>query len=258
MGIDLFDRLDNTVDHLQVIGRGQAAEFLQPGLLPPPGARADGRKDRFLGFQDGSAGNSPPELVFKTLDKLEKIYIQAARVGHACYGPVFSIFGPRQDMRETNLPREARFVDVYARDHIQRQQGHIGQIFFRKVFAGQVGMNASQALQPPAAASEAGRIRDVDMFFVARNDPGDLPLAGQEDGELPVEFPGQGCEPSGQFLGNNVIRRDPSPVKPLEASLLAGFQPARFAEYLFDRLLLYGYACLMRVEERQRYNPGKA
>lgn len=120
-----------------------------------------------------------------------------------------------------------------------------------------MGMNASQALQPSSSGPESSRFRDVDMFFIACDDTDDFPFAGDKNGELPVEFPGQPCQPSGQFLGNNVIGRDLPAVELLQALLLTGFESACLAEYLLDfNLLLDSFPCVRLAEEPRGYDPG--
>jgi hypothetical protein len=118
-------------------------------------------------------------------------------------------------------------------------------------------VNASQTLQPPSSCSESGRFRDVDMLVIACYDTDDFPFAGNKNGELPIEFPGQPCQSSGQFLGNNVIGRDLPAVELLQAFLLTGFEPACLAEYLLDfNLLLDAFPCVRLAEEPRGYDPG--
>ena len=66
------------------------------------------------------------------------------------------------------------------------------------------------------------------MLVVSNNHIGHLPLTGDEQGHLSLDFKGNGGYLAGQFPGNDVMTGYSSAVNLLEVLYLAGFETACF------------------------------
>jgi hypothetical protein len=73
----------------------------------------------------------------------------------------------------------------------------------------------------------------------------DFALSAQEDGKLPVDFTGQFAQASRQFMGQDPVRRDFSPVELFDSPCLSGPEAGEVAINTMDvsNLRLCGTKC---------------
>jgi len=84
-----------------------------------------------------------------------------------------------------------------------------------------VRVDAAQALEPACCNAIAAQIGDRYLFVVADDGEENLTLAAADDPYLASDFKGKFGEIAGQLLGDDFLRRYPSPVDTLQGLDLA-------------------------------------
>src|SRR4030042_1112338 len=102
-----------------------------------------------------------------------------------------------------------------------------------------MGMYAPKSLETPRSHPDPGKIGDPDVLIVAHNHIGNRPFTGHQQGNLAIDFTGNGGNLAGQFVGDNLAGGYPAAVQILESLLLTGLQAVCFAQYVIDSQCLY-------------------
>ena len=98
-----------------------------------------------------------------------------------------------------------------------------------------MGVDASQAAQPPPTTPVFAEVGDEDLLVVPHDGEDDLALAVDDDPDLASDFLGEFGEVTGQFRGDDLLRGDLATVDPLQGLYLARPQPVGVAVYFLNR-----------------------
>ena len=102
-----------------------------------------------------------------------------------------------------------------------------------------MGMDASKPFEAPRPQPDSAEIRDPDMLMIAHDHIGDLPFAGHQQGNLSVDFTGNGGNLAGYFVRDNFTGGYSTTVQILESLLLTGLQATCLTNYLLYSLSLW-------------------
>jgi len=97
-----------------------------------------------------------------------------------------------------------------------------------------VGVDASQAAQPPPPPTVPAEVGDEDLLVVPHDGEVNLPFAVDDDPDLTPDFLGELGEIPGQFRCNDLLRGDLSTVDTLQGLYLACPQTVGVTVYLFN------------------------
>jgi len=125
--------------------------------------------------------------------------------------PALGVFGDQ--VGREDLFRQALGVDMDGADEIEAKQGQVGQVVAGEGLSGEMGVNEPQPLQAGRGGSVGVETWDQDFPVIADDHVVDFALAAYEDGKLTVDFAGQFAQASRQFMGQDPVGRDFSPVE---------------------------------------------
>jgi hypothetical protein len=97
-----------------------------------------------------------------------------------------------------------------------------------------MGVDASQAAQPPPTTPVFAEVGDEDLLVVPHYGEADLTLAVDDDPDLTPDFLGELGEVPGQFRGDDLLRGDLTTIDTLQGLYLACPQAVGITVYLFD------------------------
>ncbi len=97
------------------------------------------------------------------------------------------------------LARQPVLAHRDGRHQVEPQEREVGQVVPRERFAVQVRVHQAQAAQPDLAGARAPDVGQREARGVADDDLRDVPLAVEEDADLPVRFSGELGEVPGEL-----------------------------------------------------------
>lgn len=95
-------------------------------------------------------------------------------------------------------------------------------------------VNQAQALEPCGGCTKNIEIGNKYALVVSENDHADFTFAVDQQTDLAVESTGKKGQFPGQFIAENIFRRDGAAIKTFQRFDLLGAQPRCIAEYLID------------------------
>jgi len=119
-------------------------------------------------------------------------------------------------------------------DQIETQESQVRQVVCGELFTGQVGVD--QAKPPKTAGGGAKTVQGRDQDVVVRpyDDVRDFPPAGHKKTDLTVDLTGEFRQRPGQFMGEDLLRRDAPPVELPDPFDLRRSESGQVAVNLFD------------------------
>jgi hypothetical protein len=129
---------------------------------------------------------------------------------------------------------------LHSGHEVEAQEGKVGQVILRKVFAFQMGVDASQPPQPPSPPTVPAEVGDEDLLVVPHDGEVDLALAIDDDPDLTSDLMGELGEVPGQFRGDDLLRWNLATIDTLQGLYLACPQAVGITVYLFNRFPLNG------------------
>ena len=137
-----------------------------------------------------------------------------------------------------NLSRETVRIRFHRAHKIKAEQREVREVIPAEGFAVQVGMNQAQTFESSGCGSVSCQVGNNDLSVVADDDKQNVSLSADQHADLPADLPGELCQVSRQFMGQDSDGLYFSAVKLFDSLQLAGFEAGQIAVNLFDKRLL--------------------
>jgi hypothetical protein len=127
-------------------------------------------------------------------------------------------------MGRVDVPRNVVFPNGKGDHHIQPQKGKVCEILLIQRLSLKMSVDETQPSQSQDSGSISGELWNGESLLVTDDHEGDGSSSFDENTDLPPDFSREVAEKTGQFRGNDLLRRNSPPVNVLQSSQLVRFQ----------------------------------
>ena len=130
-------------------------------------------------------------------------------------------------------------VVVHAHRHhgVEAQQQQVAAVVARQPLVPEMGVEAAQAAQTPAAGPQAAPVGQGDRVGIAHHHVLDQPAAIEQHADLAPNLAADFGQVPRELLGDQPIGRHPAPEEALDPASLTGLEAVRITEDLDGRCL---------------------
>ena len=119
---------------------------------------------------------------------------------------------------------------------IQTQQHQIVQVVLSKRFPSKVCVHETKAAETCCPAAEPPNVREFEMRGISQDHISNNTVAGQQDADLPSQFPGESAKVPCKFRRNSLLRQDAPPKRPLQGATLGLLYSQDVSVYMLNRV----------------------
>ena len=175
-------------------------------------------------------GAGPGELLLERLCPGQRVVVERVHALDHLVLPQDALRVLRQEVGPVHLAGKPVLEHLDGRHQVEPEQGQVGEVVARERLAVQVGVHQAQTAEPALAGAGAAHIRELQLAGVADHHRLHVPLAIEEDADLPVGLERHLGEVPGELRRDDHPGVDAASVGAAEGVELGGLEAEGVSE----------------------------